>query len=379
MQCFLPSSFHIGVERETEKKGRLKMGDGIKRRDFLKNSIIGGVTLATGLGHYHLAHGQTTNLRFSTWHVPVSREVKTVWEPMLNEVKKRSKNKISYSLFAGGALGKAPEHYDIVANGLSDIGYFTATFTPGRFPLTDVLSLAAWVDGKDIATEIGNAMYKRVLHQEFPGVRMVELNGCIQAFLWTRKPVRSLEDAKGLRIRTPGGHQTNYLKAIGAEPIFMAPGDVYMAMETGTVDGICTCPPILLAFRLHEVTKYGLVTTFGCVSEGVIMNAESWKKTPDDLRPIIDEVCHNPFHITGGLNKEVYKTMMKEITDKNVELYTLPPQEAERWYERFRDVTRKWVDYLEGKGLKAKEVVKMYNEECEKRGVKVVAFPPEWK
>ena len=49
---------------------------------------------------------------------------------------------------AGAALGKGPEHFDIVAKGLSDMGYFTATWTPGRFPLTDVLSLAVWVDGK---------------------------------------------------------------------------------------------------------------------------------------------------------------------------------------------------------------------------------------
>jgi hypothetical protein len=70
---------------------------------------------------------------------------------------------------------------------------------------------------------------------------------------------------------------------------------------------------------------------------------------------------------------------MTEITDKKVELYNLPSQEAERWYDRFRDVTRKWVADLEGKGVKVKEVVKMYNEECEKRGVKVVAFPPEWR
>ena len=50
-------------------------------------------------------------------------------------------------------LGKGPEHYDIVAGGLSDMGCFTATWTPGRFPLTDVLSLATWVDGKDVALE----------------------------------------------------------------------------------------------------------------------------------------------------------------------------------------------------------------------------------
>ncbi len=350
----------------------------ITRRDFLKGSLASGIVLGSGLGHIHLAHAQT-NLRFSTWHVPVGRDVQTVWIPMMEELKKRSKEKLAYTMFAGGALGKGPEHYDIVAKGLSDLGYFTATWTPGRFPLTDVLSLAAWVDGKDIATDIGNAMYKRVLGQEFPGVKMVELNGCIQSFLWTKKPVRTLEEAKGLKVRSPGGHQTNYIKAIGAEPVFMPLGDVYLAMETGTVDGIVTCPPQFLAFKLNEVAKFAVVTTFGCVSEGVIMNNESWKKIPEDLKPTFDEVTHNPYKITGGLTREVYKTMMKELADKKVELYNLPGKEAERWYDRFRDVTRKWVAELEGKGLKAKEVVRMYNEECEKRGVKVAAFPTEWK
>ena len=356
----------------------MKMCNGFTRRDFIRNSVIGGVALGTGLGRLETAQAQS-NIRFSTWHVPVGYEVKTVWVPMLEELKKKSKDRISFNMFAGGALGKGPEHFDIVAKGLSDMGYFTATWTPGRFPLTDVLSLATWVDGKDIATEIGNAMFKRVLHQEFPDVKMVELNGCIQAFLWTKKPVKTLEDVKGLRVRSPGGHQTNYIKALGAEPIFMPLGDVYLAMETGTIDGIVTCPPLVLSFKLHEVAKHGVVTTFGCVSEGVIMNDNSWKKTPDDVKPLIEEVCHNPFHTTGGLTREVYKKMVKEITDKKVELYNLPAQEAERWYDRFRDVTRKWVSDLEGKGLKAKEVVKAYNEECEKRGVKVVAFPPEWK
>ncbi len=354
------------------------MREKYSRREFLKHSLMGGILFSTGLGHVHFARAQT-HLRFSTWHVPTGRDVQTVWIPMLEELKKRTKEKIQYTMFAGAALGKGPEHFDIVAKGLSDMGYFTATWTPGRFPLTDVLSLATWIDGKDVSTEIGNAMYKRILHQEFQGVKMVELNGCIQSFLWTKKPVRNLEDAKGLKIRSPGGHQTHYIKAIGAEPIFMPLSDVYLAMETGTVDGIVTCPPQFLAFKLYEVARYGVVATFGCVSEGVIMNQESWKKIPEELKPIFNEVTHNPYHITGGLTREVYKKMMEELVEKKVNLYPLPANEAERWYERFREVTRRWVGELEEKGLKAREAVRMYNEECEKRGVKVVAFPPEWR
>lgn len=354
------------------------MCEGLTRRSFLKGSIIGGMALGMGAGIYELSFAQTTHIRFSTWHAPASREVKTVWEPMLEEMKKKSGGKISYTMYAGAALGKGPEHFDIVAKGLSDMGYFTATWTPGRFPLSDVLSLAAWVDGKDLAVDIGNAMYERMLHREFKDVKMIELNGCIQSFLWTKKPIRSLADTKGLKIRTPGGHQTNYIKSLGAEPIFMPLGDVYLAMETGTIDGLVTCPPILLSFKLQEVVKHGVIATFGCVTEGVVMNMESWKKLPEEHKAIIESLGRNPFRTTGGLTREVYKVMMKEIADKGVNLYTLPAEEAERWYEGFREETRKWVASLESKGLPAKETVKMFNQECEKRGVKVVAFPKEW-
>jgi TRAP-type C4-dicarboxylate transport system substrate-binding protein len=319
------------------------------------------------------------HIKFSTWHPPVSREVKTVWIPMLEALKKRSKGRITYTLYAGGALGKGPEHYDIVAKGLSDMGYFTATWTPGRFPLSDVLSLATWVDGKDVGVEIGNEMYEKVLKREFPGVKVLELNGCIQAFLWTTKRVRTLEDCQGLRIRTPGGHQTNYIKSLGAEPVFMPLGDVYLAMETGTIDGLVTCPPLVLAFKLYEVATYGTLATFGCVTEGVVMNQKSWQRTPDDLKPVIEEVCGNPFRTTGGLNREVYATMMREIAQKGVDLYTLPPEEQERWFEGFQEETKKWVAELEKKGLEAKEAVKMYNQIVEKKGLKCAAFPPEWR
>ena len=211
----------------------------MKKKSFLACVVVLMLVAVFMLPAGTMAQSKSTmNIRFSTWHPPVSREVKTVWIPMLEELKKRSNGRITYTLYAGAALGSGPEHYDIVAKGLSDMGYFTATWTPGRFPLSDVLSMATWVEGKDIGTDIGNAMYKKDLAKEFPGVKMIELNGCIQAFLWTTKPVRSLEDCKGLRIRSPGGQQTNYIKALGAEPVFMPLGDVYLAMETGTIDGL---------------------------------------------------------------------------------------------------------------------------------------------
>jgi hypothetical protein len=75
----------------------------ITRRDFLKTSAAGGLALATGFSMHSLAHAQS-NIRFSTWHVPAGYEVKTVWEPMLEELKKKSGGNRS-NIFAGGGSG----------------------------------------------------------------------------------------------------------------------------------------------------------------------------------------------------------------------------------------------------------------------------------
>ncbi|PLX41946.1 MAG: ABC transporter substrate-binding protein [Deltaproteobacteria bacterium] len=324
------------------------------------------------------ASDDTVHIRFSTWHPPASREVKTVWEPMLEEMKKRSNGRITYTLYAGGALGKGPEHFDIVKNGLSDMGYFTASWTPGRFPKSDVLSLATSVDSKATAATIGKEMYEKELKDEFEGVKVMELNGCIQAFIWTRQPVKTLEDLKSLKIRTPGGHQTNYIKALGAEPVFMPLGDVYLALETGTIDGLVTCSPLVLAFKLHEVVKYGVKATFGCVTEGVVANQKFWDKVPDDLKTIIEDVASNPYAATGGLDHKVYGEMISEIESKGVTLYELPAEESTRWSERFQDETRKWVKELESEGKNAKEAVVMYNDIVGKEGITCTAFPAEW-
>ena len=71
--------------------------------------------------------------------------------------------------------------------------------------------------------------------------------------------------------------------------------------------------------------------------------------------------------------------MMKEIKAKGVNLYSLPENEANRWHRGFQGETKKWVAGLEAKGLPAKKAVVMYHQECDKRGIKCVAFPPEWK
>ena len=173
--------------------------------------------------------------------------------------------------------------------------------------------------------------------------------------------------------------QTRCIKALGAEPVFMPMNEVYEAIDNGSIDGLVTCPPMILSFQLYKVAPCGTLATFGCVDEGLFMNLESWNRTPADLKRIIEEVCSNPYRSEQAMTKTEYQKMMQDLEGKGVQFYVLPEGEAERWYSCFQNATRLWVADMEAKGLPAREAVIAFDEECQERGAQCVAFPPEWR
>ncbi len=338
--------------------------------------IAMAATLMMGFGPVQnaFAAGKTMNIRFSTWHPPAGADVQKLWIPMLEEMNKRSDGRITYNMYAGGALGKGPDHYDIVKNGLSDMGYATLSWTPGRFPLTDVLSSPIVCPAKWKGVEIGMGMYDKVLNQEFKDVKVLHINNCVMAHLWTTKKVEKLEDLKGMKIRSPGGLQTLCIQAIGATPVFMPLGDVYLSMETGVIDGVVTCPALVKAFKIYEVADYGVPVSFGCVSEGLFMNKRSWDKTPDDLKPIIEDVARNAYKIAGMFDEDWYNESM-DAFGKSVEITKLSDAEHMRWEKKFQGVLEEWAAKLEKKGLPANDTLKQFKLVLESQDVPTDVLP----
>lgn len=293
---------------------------------------------------------------------------------MLEEMKRRSGNRISYTMYSGGALGNGPDHFDIVRTGLSDMGYATLSWTPGRFPMTDVLSSPIVCPAKWKGVEAGMAMYDRMLSPEFKDVKVLHINNCVMAHLWTTRPVARLEDLKGLKIRSPGGLQTRAIQALGATPVFMPMGDVYLSMETGVIDGVVTCPALIKAFKIDEVAGFGVPTSFGCASEGLFVNQRFWNRVPEDLKSIIEAVGRDAYKIAGVFDEDWYIKTMAGFKN-SVEINELSDKEQLRWDDRFRGMLAAWADELEAKGLPGKKALISFKEELGRVGVGFNACP----
>jgi len=103
----------------------------------------------------------------------------------------------------------------------------------------------------------------------------------------TNKPLRTLDNFKGMSLRTPGAQPMWILEQIGAKPVKIAGGEIYMALKLGTIDGAeFGSPSADWGMKFYEMTKYWNLpgwnqagSLFGCM-----VNREAWNALPDDLK-----------------------------------------------------------------------------------------------
>jgi TRAP-type C4-dicarboxylate transport system substrate-binding protein len=311
-------------------------------------------------------------LRYGMW-VPPKKPAGNIcqvdiWNVFCDEITRRSRGRMRVTYYPGAALGKPIEHLHMVEKGIVDFSYSTMSWYPGRFPLSMILSLPMDYPSYWVAAEISEALFDRILYKEYESVHAFAPGGMGQFYLNLTKPVKTLEEFKGLRIRDPGGVLSRVLKALGATPVMMPLPEVYMSMERGVIDGAIMIPYMMKVFSIHEVTKFTLKFQIGCAIAGTLMNKNSWDKLPADLKPIV-EGAGRKLALNRFITQDYCEDKDMEKVAKAGPMYVLPPKEAERWHAAIRPVVQQWVADREAEGLPGKEVVSIFREECEKRGV----------
>ncbi len=313
-------------------------------------------------------------LRYYTQWPEQSPTFKVQHKPMLEEIEQKSNGRIKFDVFLGGALGPPQEAYDMVMTGKVDIANVSPGYTPGRAPLTDVLTLPGAYAGEEAtqdSVDMVLAVGDRILYKDHTDIEVLSYFQSEVFFLYTtKKPVRSLEDLTGLKIRQPGGGPlAGAISALGAVPVSMPMGDLYIALQTGVIDGAAFGPSAMPAFKLYEVVKHCVRYPSGYAAQIWAANPDTWKEIPDDLKILIKET----FRKTGTTELELFAKddpeMTKELLARGGTSYTLPAEEEARWTEAIKPVIADWVASLEAKGLPGEELMDIVRQECQKRNI----------
>jgi len=318
------------------------------------------------------ASEKAMNLRVASTWPPGSLLVEKAWKPPLEAIKEKSKGRITYTMFPGATLGKPNEQYDMVRSGKADlICDFSVQYSPGRFPLSELLTIPVPFPKDTPASEISLAVFDRVLFREYTDTKTFLLYMVPNFNYLGKKKVLTLDDMKGLKLRSSGGFVPKSIQLLGATPVHMPPGDLFLSLQTGVVDGAIMGHLAVRMFKLQEAIKYYMLGfSFGSTCNGIAMNKRVWERIPGDLKPMVTEELRKMNFLANVVNDDFFDADMDLMKKAGVEVYSLPPEQVEVWSKAIKPSVDKWVEELEGKGLPAKSVLTVYREECEKRGIK---------
>jgi TRAP-type transport system periplasmic protein len=277
-----------------------------------------------------------------------------------DELVKQSGGRLTVKRFPGSQMGPVQQHYDYARTGQADVSWFLHGATPGRFPLTELVQLPYLVGSAEIGTKVLNdpELRAKYLDAEHKGVKVLLLlthqPGNVHT---TRKPIRTVDDMKGLRIRFASPTIREFVAALGGTPVGVAPTEQVEQLQKGTIDGVfIDYGGAGIAFKMGGILKYSTEMYSYVSSFGVGMNPDFWNKLPPDLQALVTKSV-------TGVEKEVGEAWdaldvpgKKAIVDGGAEVIKLSAEEDARFRKIGAQVDEARVKELEGKGLPARAV-----------------------
>jgi len=161
----------------------------------------------------------------------------------------------------------------------------------------------------------------------------------------SKKPINTLEDFKGIKIRTPGGLTSMLFQKLGASPVPIPGGELYTALSTGVVDA---AEFVTLAedwdIGLHEVTKYVLYPSFhGPIAHcDFTINKNAWDKLPADIKAIMKTWVYELDARYDYMSAAESITTLKKMTDKGLVHCTLSDADMKKARDLSLEVAMEW-------------------------------------
>ena len=286
------------------------------------------------------------------------------------ELEKASNGRLVVKRFPGSQMGPAPQHYDFARTGQADAVWFLHGGTPGRFPLTELIQLPYLVGSAEAGTKVLNdaALRSKYLDAEHKGVKVLMLfthqPGNVHT---TKKPIRTADDMKGLRIRFASPTIRDFVGALGGTPVGVQPTEQVEQLQKGTLDGVfIDYGGAGIAFKMGGILKYSTEMYSYVSSFGLAMNPDFYAKLPPDLQKLVVDT-------TTGKEKEIGEAWdaldvpgKKALIDGGAQAIRLSPEENAKFRRVGAEVSDAKVKELEGKGLPARAVLDMMKSLSEK-------------
>lgn len=336
-------------------------------RKALRDAAMVLATAAALVGATGAAHAVTLQMNHQMPSTAVGSKV-DMW--FAEEVEKRTDGEVKVKIFWSEGLGAAKETLSLLNNdaihmaGLSP-GYFPAQlplFTaPNSFPMAiNNICEAHRLMGR-LTEEVPGYMEEA----EANGIRPLFFHVLNPYLLVSKKPITSVADMQGVKMRTWGAHMPRMVEAAGGTPVTLSLPEIYEALDRGVVDAAPFAVDLVLTYNIHEVAKHiSEITLWDGPTWGVWITDDAWSSLSAEQQRIVSEVAEEAkqrdLEAVGKAAEEARET----LEAKGVTFHEFPAEEAKAWKAELPDFFEEWVAEMEekGKGDDARQAVSIWQE-----------------
>ena len=354
----------------------------MKRSTFVRLAATAAFAAAVPLG---AAAQQTINLTIASSHPTTIPWVGFMKDVFMPEVDKRlaagGKYKIQWKEAFGGQLYKANATLTSVEQGITDIGWVFSYLEPAKMPISQLSVHTPFVtsDTRIVLGAMNELIDKNsAFRNEWDKYNLVFLGatGSDTYDLYTKFPVKSVDDLKGKKISAPGILGL-WLRGVGATPVDGALTTFYTDIQTGVSEGVVSLATGILPTKIYEVAPYVTKVNMGVVfSGGLAINKDTWAKLPPEVQTAMREAGAEYSRRHG----EDLVTRHQMALDRMVELgktqnppvTVTPMSEADRrkWIDSLPPLSQEWVKNNAARGVQAQPLLSQYIAAVKARGAK---------
>ena len=279
------------------------------------------------------------------------------------EIGKRTNGRVQIQVFPAGTLTKAKQCYDGVVNGISDIGMSVFAYTRGRFPVMEALDLPLGYPSGLVATRAANAFFEEFQPKELAQVKLLYLHAHGPGLLHTKRPVKTMADMQGMKIRSTG-LSAKIVEKLGGVPVAMPQPSTYEALQKGVVEGTFGPIEVLKGWKQGEVIE----STTDCRSVGyttamfVVMNRGKWEKLPADVQAVFTEVSREYIDVHGRTWDKNDEEGLAFTLSRGNQVIPLSVTESDQWKAAVQPIIDNYIQSAKSKGLAGDDYIKTLRE-----------------
>lgn len=296
--------------------------------------------------------------------LPLSSFASTLFiQPWCDKIAKDSGNRMKCQIYPSMQLGGTPPQlFEQVRDGVADVVWTLPGYTAGRFPSLEAFELpfmmnnpaatsrALWDYAQKHSAQEFKDVHPIAFHVHGPGV-----------FHMTGKPVKTMADLRGLKLRAPTRMTNRFIGMLGATPVSMPVPQVGDALSKGVIDGAVVPYEVVPAVKIQELVKYHSETdpaqpAFYTSTFVFAMNKAKYDALPADLKKVIDANSGPEVSARAGQAFAQADIEGKKLTAKNT-TNVIPAAEITQWRKLGDKLAADWVKEMDGKGRNGQQML----------------------